>query len=68
MSQKDFLLGECVGNSFSHALVALELDLVHDTAGPKIGGWIPADGFAAETDIETVRLGFFLASDTCGKD
>ena len=45
-------------------VVALELDMVHDTVRREISRWIPANGFTSETDIEGVGLGLVLAGHT----
>jgi hypothetical protein len=45
-------------------VVALELDIVHDTVRRVTSRRIPADGFASQTDMKFVYLGFFLASHT----
>ena len=45
-------------------VVALELDMVHDTVRREISRRIPANGLTSETDIEGVGLGLVLAGHT----
>jgi hypothetical protein len=50
--------------NFGGASVALELDIGLDTACIRIARRIKADGFATQTDVEVVPLGFCLAKYT----
>ena len=63
-----YLLDKSVIHSFRDAVVALELDLIVDTAGIEIACWMPAHRFAAEADIQCVGFGFFLANNASLED